>query len=179
MNDRAPMKPAEGLKRPSALPSPPSPPQSRDRSPSGSSRVSQLHPQGQESAGVDSPQRMSDAAETTRVLSISLPLSISDQFRDRARHQGTQVDVLLDAIERHVDQLNDLVMASRQHAPRKSGGLFDRVPSRLTRGGPFVSISLRMKSINVETIDRLAQQSGADSRSHLCAVALEAYLANS
>lgn len=177
MNERAPMKPVEGLKRVSALPGPPAP---RQRATPGSDRGSPLHPRGRKIGEASLKKRISDTAETTRVLSISLPLSISGQFREYARHQGTQVDVLLDAIEANVDQLEELVTASRQQTPHEErSGLFDRVPPRPNRDEPFVSVSLRMKSTNVETLDELATQSGADSRSHLCAVALEAYLANS
>jgi hypothetical protein len=109
-----------------------------------------------------------------RPVSVSVPLTMAEAWRDRAKRDRTsQVDVLLDGLVAHQDKLADLV-AARSEKPMVSDGLFDRTPG--AKGERFVGVSLRIKAGNLEVIDQLADKHGADSRSQLVAAALSAYL---
>ncbi|KQY49619.1 hypothetical protein ASD30_22800 [Nocardioides sp. Root140] len=116
----------------------------------------------------------SASADTMRPVSVSVPLTMGEAWRDRAKRDRTsQVDVLLDALVAHQDELTDLV-AARSEKPTVSDGLFDRTPG--AKGERFVGVSLRIKAGNLEVIDQLADKHGAESRSQLVAAALSAYL---
>ncbi len=116
----------------------------------------------------------SASADTMRPVSVSVPLTMAEAWRDRAKRDRTsQVDVLLDGLVAHQDKLADLV-AARSEKPMVSDGLFDRTPG--AKGERFVGVSLRIKAGNLEVIDQLADKHGADSRSQLVAAALSAYL---
>ena len=115
------------------------------------------------------------SADTMRPVSVSVPLTMAEAGRDRAKSDRTsQLGVLLDALVAHQNELTDLVSA-RSEKPTVSDGLFDRTPG--AKGERFVGVSLRMKSGNLEVIDQLVDKHGADSRSQLVAAALSAYLA--
>lgn len=200
---REPMSPIAGLKKPTDLPSPsarprtlapvpaPSPdpveeqPVDLAASPSPAKEVSgdtaKAEPSSK-SAGRPRKSRTEKAtatarsasADTMRPVSVSVPLTMAEAWRDRAKRDRTsQVDVLLDALVAHQDELADLV-AARSEKPRVSDGLFDRTPG--AKGERFVGVSLRIKAGNLEVIDQLADKHGADSRSQLVAAALSVYL---
>ncbi len=116
----------------------------------------------------------SASADTMKPVSVSVPLTMAEAWRDRAKRDRTsQVDVLLDALVAHQDALTELV-AARGEKPTVSDGLFDRTPG--AKGERFVGVSLRIKAGNLEVIDQLTDKHGADSRSQLVAAALSAYL---
>lgn len=120
------------------------------------------------------PARSADA-DTMKPVSVSVPLTLAEAWRDRAKKDRTsQVDVLLDAIVAHQDELDDLVAAAGQK-PTVNDGLFDRGPG--SKGERFVGVSLRIKSGNLAVIDRLADKHGAAKRSPFVAAVLAAYLA--
>lgn len=200
---REPMSPIAGLKKPTDLPSPsarprtlapvptPSPdpveeqPVDLAASPSPTKEASgdtaKAEPSSK-SAGRSRKSRTEKAtatarsasADTMRPVSVSVPLTMAEAWRDRAKRDRTsQVDVLLDALVAHRDELTDLV-AARSEKPTVSDGLFDRTPG--AKGERFVGVSLRIKAGNLEVIDQLADKHGADSRSQLVAAALSAYL---
>lgn len=203
MSRREPMSPIAGLKKPTDLPSPsarprtlapvpaPSPdpveeqPVDLAASPSPAKEASwdtaKAEPSSK-SAGRPRKSRTEKAtatarsasADTMRPVSVSVPLTMAEAWRDRAKRDRTsQVDVLLDALVAHQDELTDLV-AARSEKPTVSDGLFDRTPG--AKGERFVGVSLRIKAGNLEVIDQLADKHGADSRSQLVAAALSAYL---
>lgn len=203
MTRREPMSPIAGLKKPTDLPSPsarprtlapvptPSPdpveeqPVDLAASPSPAKEASggtaKAEPSSK-SAGRPRKSRTEKAtatarsasADTMRPVSVSVPLTMAEAWRDRAKRDRTsQVDVLLDALVAHQDELTDLV-AARTEKPTVSDGLFDRTPG--AKGERFVGVSLRIKAGNLEVIDQLADKHGADSRSQLVAAALSAYL---
>lgn len=119
-------------------------------------------------------RRVSESADTMKPVSVSVPLTLAESWRDRAKRDRTsQVDVLLDALVAHQDELGDLV-AARSEKPTVHDGLFDRTPG--AKGERFVGVSLRIKSGNLEVIDQLADKHGAEKRSQLIAAALSAYL---
>jgi hypothetical protein len=120
------------------------------------------------------PARSADA-DTMKPVSVSVPLTLAEAWRDRAKKDRTsQVDVLLDAIVAHQDELDALVAAAGQK-PTVNDGLFDRGPG--SKGERFVGVSLRIKSGNLDVIDRLADKHGAAKRSPFVAAVLAAYLA--
>ena len=203
MSRREPMTPIAGLKKPTDLPSPsarprtlapvpaPSPDSVEEQpvdlaaSPSpakepsdGSAKAepsskSTGRPRKSRTEKATAPAR-SASADTMRPVSVSVPLTMAEAWRDRAKRDRTsQVDVLLDALVAHQDKLTDLV-AARSEKPTVSDGLFDRTPG--AKGERFVGVSLRIKAGNLEVIDQLADKHGADSRSQLVAAALSAYL---
>lgn len=203
MTRREPMSPIAGLKKPTDLPPPsarprtlapvptPSPdpveeqPVDLAASPSPAKEASgdtaKAEPSSK-SAGRPRKSRTEKAtatarsasADTMRPVSVSVPLTMAEAWRDRAKRDRTsQVDVLLDALVAHQDELTDLVVA-RSEKPTVSDGLFDRTPG--AKGERFVGVSLRIKAGNLEVIDQLADKHGADSRSQLVAAALSAYL---
>jgi hypothetical protein len=203
MSRREPMTPIAGLKKPTDLPSPsarprtlapvpaPSPapveeqPVDLAASPSPAkepsdgtakaepSSKSTGRPRKSRTEKATAPAR-SASADTMRPVSVSVPLTMAEAWRDRAKRDRTsQVDVLLDALVAHQDKLTDLV-AARSEKPTVSDGLFDRTPG--PKGERFVGVSLRIKAGNLEVIDQLADKHGADSRSQLVAAALSAYL---
>lgn len=122
-----------------------------------------------------SPPARSTDADTMKPVSVSVPLTLAEAWRDRAKKDRTsQVDVLLDAIVAHQDELDDLVAAAAQK-PTVNDGLFDRGTG--SKGERFVGVSLRIKSGNLDVIDRLADKHGAEKRSPFVAAVLAAYLA--
>lgn len=201
---REPMSPIAGLKKPTDLPSPSARPRTLAPVPAPSpdpveeqpvvdlaaspaptkeaSRDTAKAEPSSKSAGRPRKSRpekatasaRSASADTMRPVSVSVPLTMAEAWRDRAKRDRTsQVDVLLDALVAHQDGLADLV-AARSEKPTVSDGLFDRTPG--AKGERFVGVSLRIKAGNLEVIDQLADKHGADSRSQLVAAALSAYL---
>lgn len=203
MSRREPMTPIAGLKKPTDLPSPSARPRTLAPVPAPSpdpveeqpvDLAASLSPAKEPSDGTakaepsskstgrprksrtekaTAPAR-SASADTMRPVSVSVPLTMAEAWRDRAKRDRTsQVDVLLDALVAHQGKLTDLV-AARSEKPTVSDGLFDRTPG--AKGERFVGVSLRIKAANLEVIDQLADKHGADSRSQLVAAALSAYL---
>lgn len=203
MSRREPMSPIAGLKKPTDLPSPSARPRtlapvpapspdpveeqpvdlaaspapakeaSEDTANAEPSSKSTGRPRKSRTEKATAPAR-SASADTMRPVSVSVPLTMAEAWRDRAKRDRTsQVDVLLDALVAHQDELTDLV-AARSEKPTVSDGLFDRTPG--AKGERFVGVSLRIKAGNLEVIDQLADKHGADSRSQLVAAALSAYL---
>lgn len=203
MSRREPMTPIAGLKKPTDLPSPSARPRTLAPVPAPSPDPVEEHPvdlaaspspakepsdgtakaePSSKSTGRPRKSRTEKAtaparsasADTMRPVSVSVPLTMAEAWRDRAKRDRTsQVDVLLDALVAHQDKLTDLV-AARSEKPTVSDGLFDRTPG--AKGERFVGVSLRIKAGNLEVIDQLADKHGADSRSQLVAAALSAYL---
>lgn len=203
MSRREPMSPIAGLKKPTDLPSPSARPRTLAPVPAPSPDPVEEQPvdvaaspapakeasdgtakaePSSKSAGRPRKSRTEKAtaaarsasADTMRPVSVSVPLTMAEAWRDRAKRDRTsQVDVLLDALVAHQDELTDLV-AARSEKPTVSDGLFDRTPG--AKGEWFVGVSLRIKAGNLEVIDQLADKHGADSRSQLVAAALSAYL---
>lgn len=116
----------------------------------------------------------SPSAEMMKAVSVSVPFTLAEAWRDRAKNDRTsQVDVLLDAIVTHKDQLSALVAAASER-PTVSDGLFDRGASAV--GERFVGVSLRIKSTNLDVVDQLAEKHGPVKRSPFVAAVLSAYL---
>ena len=118
--------------------------------------------------------RASSKAETMKSVSVSVPFTVAEAWRDRAKNDRTsQVDVLLDAIVANRNRLSEVVAAASER-PTVSDGLFDRGTS--SAGERFVGVSLRIKSTNLTVIDNLADRHGPVKRSPFVAAVLSAYL---
>jgi len=192
---REPMAPISGLKKPS-LPAPsprprtlaPVPEPTPDSLTEGplTAPAKENAPAAAKSGATASTGRMrkgraeksaagrSASADTMKAVSVSVPLTVAEAWRDSAKRERTsQVDVLLDALVARQDELTDLV-AARTEQPMVSDGLFDRTPG--AKGERFVGVSLRIKSGNLQVIDQLVDKHGAESRSQLVAAALSAHL---
>lgn len=121
------------------------------------------------------------AGMPVKAISVSLPAHTAAAWKDRARRDGvTQVDVLLDAVSTQHARLGDLV---REHRIRQrsgsapaSDGLFVRKQQSDDGFDPYVAVSLRMLSANVDVLDGLVHSTGATSRSQLVLAALTEWL---
>ena len=200
MSRREPMTPIDGLKKPT-LPAPSARPLTLAPVPAPAPDTADEQPEAQ--AGSPAPEPAKEAtraeavgagsartrkaraektaaparsasADTMKPVSVSVPLTLAEAWRDRAKNDRTsQVDVLLDAIVAHQGELTEMV-AARAEKPTVSDGLFDRTPG--VKGERFVGVSLRIKSSNLEVVDQLVDKHGAESRSQLVAAVLFAYL---
>lgn len=205
MSRREPMQPIEGLKKPTDLPRPSARPRTLATVPPPSPEVADSPGDEATEGAVLSPLKDSEpseqpgdaekpkanrskkprsekaaapvhsaSADTMRPVSVSVPLTLGEAWRERAKRDRTsQVDVLLDAIVAHQGELDELVAASSEK-PTVSDGLFDRGVG--AKGERFVGVSLRIKSGNLEVIDRLAEKHGPVKRSPFVAAVLTAYL---
>lgn len=105
-----------------------------------------------------------------------LPLDLSKELREFARSRNkTNADVIFDALESTLEELPQLLKPAAGPAAGDAGqGVFTRTPAKPV--GQKVQISGRIQDDNLTIIDRLVDQHGAESRSHLVEVALRAYL---
>ncbi len=192
MSGRAPLVPVPGLARTASLPPPPprrsvTPKDATVAEPSpvveepaavpeARSRASDPSPVVEEPAAVpEARSRASDAAEIMRSVTLSLPVGVVRQVKDRARADRiSQPEVVMDALLAVRDEIGELL--AKESRPVVSDGLFVRRAGPRGNGDPLATLSLRMLSRNVAAIDELAQVHQAPSRSALCLVALRAYL---
>lgn len=183
---RPPMAPVAGLSRTASLPSPPPRPRPKPIPAAEPTSKPSLHDEPSSPATVTRPsgsaskasRPRSDSAATMRAITLSLPAALIQQVRAKAREEGiSQPDVLMDALVAAQDRLPDLLARDGQRPPTQSDGLFLRQPSPSpATGEPLGTLTLRMLSPNVDTIDDLARAHAAASRSALCATALRNYL---
>lgn len=175
MTERQPLAPVEGLRRESRLPGPPARPApvTRLAPPPPLPKVSPVVTDA--APAPRAPRRASDTAETRRNVALSLPVSVVEDLRRRARaDRASQPEVLLDALAATQDRLAELVKSTEPSRRWVDDGLFVRSAPRVSEA--LTTLSLRMMSSNVDAIDQLVASSEAPSRSMLCAVALRAYL---
>lgn len=135
--------------------------------------------------------RRTDRASSRGSRSPDRPLVVSVPQRIRTRMQAarargiadgqpyTYLDQVLDSIEKTVDDLPDLV---RQHARGvrtvvQKTGLFERKVTAPVEREALVQITIRnVLPSQFEVIDRLVEETGAEYRSTLITVALDAAL---
>ena len=178
-SERPPQAAVPGLSRTAALPPPPTRrPQGRAVAPAPPSTANAEHPaEAVAPSAAKRPARRpaSSSATTTRNVTLSLPASLVAKIRDRARQdRATQPEVLLDALSATESDLGSL-LADTAPTPA-TDGLFVRRTPRPAHADPLSTLSLRLLSTNLETIDSLVAKHGAASRSALCAAALRHYL---
>lgn len=173
MSDRQPLAPVENLRK-EAIPPPKERPQMRSRS-------GPLDAQGEQPRGVgetdvssrgDRP-RAQQKTTIFRSISLSLPAILIKELKASAREkERAQADIVLDAVSAHHDGLPDLVAKRRRQTV--SDGLFTReVPQ--SHDDSLMTLPLRLRADNVDTLDQLTAETNADSRSQLCVAALSAY----
>ncbi|KQP62976.1 hypothetical protein [Nocardioides sp. Leaf285] len=112
--------------------------------------------------------------------SVSVPASIAAAWKDRARRDGANhVDVMLTAVAQQRALLPDLVREHQRQqrpsvGPSPDGVFVQRVEPKPEE--PFVAVPLRMLSANVDILDGLVHEAGANSRSALVTAALASWL---
>lgn len=169
MTDRQPLPPVEGLGRPSRIMAPPR------RVPKPQPAATEAPVTGENSPATITRLPTSADAEVMRSTTLSLPVRLVEQLRDRAtRDHISQPEILMEALSAAREDLTDLVAAA--NPPRESeDGLFVRTSPRGS-AEPLTTLSLRMLKRNIDSIDQLVETSKASSRSQLCALALHRYL---
>jgi hypothetical protein len=127
-----------------------------------------------ESVSQTTRQIVGQTAELMRATTLSLPAAVVTALKARAvADRVTHAEVLLDALSASAGDLADLVRSTRPRPTRE--GLFLRLPTR-GPAEPMATLSVRMLTRNVETIDDLVATTEAASRSLLCTAALRRYL---
>lgn len=170
MTDRQPLQPVDGLGRTSRIMPPPRRIPTPEPTPGDSPAPGEYSP-----APISRLPTSSDA-EVMRSTTLSIPVRLVEQLRERAtRDHVSQPEVLMDALSAKRDQLADLVAAANTHR-NSEDELFVRNTPR-TSTEPLTTLSLRMLSRNLDAIDQLVHASEASSRSQLCTIALRHYLA--
>lgn len=166
--ERRPLQPVKGLS-PTDLPGPPQ----RRRHPEGAASAIPVAAPSPAAALVGASSDAARLDTEVRAISLSLPIGLRQAVKAHARtHNITQADTVMDAVLHQYDRLSQLLAAN---ATAGHDALFVR--SRTTNHDePFASLSLRMHTRNVNTLDELTRIFGAASRSHLCAAALAAEL---
>lgn len=174
--ERKPLPTVEGLARTATLPPPPRRPSGMsDDATSSDIQTEATRPRAvAPSRKPGAPRSRRGESPGFRPVTLSLPVSLVSQVKARARQEQTsQPDVLMDAVAATVDRLDVLLDAS--HSSSESDGLFIR--HQATRPvEPMSTLTVRLLSTNLATIDELAAKHEAPSRSALCAVALRDYL---
>ena len=132
------------------------------------------HERAPRSAGTGKP---ADARTRPRAprgqIVFYLPVELSRQLRSAAHQQSkTHADVIFDAIESRLDDLDALLHEAESTPP--AAGVFTRSDAKPAE--PKVQVSGQIRADNLKVIDRLVEQHGADSRSQLVEVALRAHL---
>lgn len=148
----------------------------------GSSSTAEDRPDTASARTAVPPRRpASSTVVMTRPISFTTPVDVRQALRDAAiRNKMTLTQVILEAIETHVDQLTDLVAGERvgDQPPGETQALFPDRPSiaQHTASETRVAVSLRLTSRNLEVIDHLVESHGAQTRSDLITAALRAHL---
>lgn len=124
------------------------------------------------------PAKASDQVSVTRSISFTTPVPMRNQLRRTAHEQDTTLtQLVLDAIEANIDQLDDLVAAEQPSKIGGEGKLFPQREYAAPRSEePRVATSLRIGSDNLQVLDELVGKHHADNRSQLITAVLRAYL---
>lgn len=183
MSDRPPLKAVAGLAPASKLPKPP---------PRRVRPVEETAPEPVEDSGGGgeaAPQASRRPAMATeprgkrrplpggvgplRGTTLSLPVDLVSQVRERARAEGVVLgELLLDAL---TATREDLRGQFKDNQAAVSDGLFVR-RSRRASNGATAHLGVRLLAENLDVIDKLVAEVGAPSRSALIAAALRMYL---
>jgi hypothetical protein len=120
-----------------------------------------------------------DGTAGNKVVPVVLDASILQDLREfAARTEQTQGSVALRAIEAHADELASH-WSTPASDPGRPGRLFGTHTSLRRRTEPGVQTQLRIAAPDAETLDELAVQWGAPSRSALVNEALRRYVRSS
>lgn len=153
---------------------PPTPPATVPGAPRPSQPGAPRRSTTSDSVSQTASQAASQAAKLIQATTLSLPAAVVTALKARAvADRVTHAEVLLDALSASAGELADLVRSTRPRPTRE--GLFLRLPTR-GPAEPMATLSVRMLTRNVETIDDLVATTEAASRSLLCTAALRRYL---
>lgn len=125
------------------------------------------------------PLASSTAPSATRALSFTTPVSVRGATRVALRDSETTLaELVLSAVAAHIDDLPALIAAERPASAPALGPFPDAPgPARArTDAEPRVNVSLRLSAGNLQVLDQLVEESGADSRSQLITAALRRHL---
>lgn len=131
---------------------------------------------GPKAAGGAGPGTSSRSSGGARRIVFRLDPHLHRSLGDRATAERTSYgQLVLDAVEaaHSGGQLPALLAASS--SARNDTGLFPRLRAR-SDARPAVSVEIRVDARAVEILDRLAQEQGAENRTHLMVTALTAFL---
>lgn len=109
-----------------------------------------------------------------RASNVHIPVTLLEPIAALKRQQGlSNGDVIICAIEQTYPELAGLI----QPAPQAGGTLFAARHARVSRSdtGPLTPFNYRLREQDYTTLDRLVEEFGANSRSHLITVALTAF----
>lgn len=118
-----------------------------------------------------------------RSTTISIPYDLRERLKVRAGAVGVaHARIIMDAVEATYPDLPRLVAEhrARESSPGEvpANGLFPRREERREAGGQHkVPIGLHMTTAELDVLDRVVHEVGAESRSQLCWVALAEHLA--
>ncbi len=160
---------------------PPSPPATRSAPAAGRTRTADAASGGQSLETTPGPSRpkpsspsSSKVTTASRQVAFLLPPDLRDQLRERAHSTDkSQPDVVLDAIDATYKRLPELIAETSDTSG--STGLFNRRPTR-RHNVDTVTVSVRLPTDAIATIDKLAKDTNAASRTHLLVTALANYL---
>ena len=122
--------------------------------------------------------KVSDQVNVTRSISFTTPVPMRNELRRTAHEQDTTLtQLVLDAIEANIDQLDELIAGEQPPKGGEAGKLFPQREYAASRTEePRVATSLRIGSSNLRILDDLVQEHHADNRSQLITAVLRAHL---
>lgn len=119
--------------------------------------------------------RVDQALGPLRASNVHIPVTLIGGINDTKRTtRMSNGDIIITAIEQTYEQLRERI----RPRPATGGALFSRRVSRPPRTPttePVTPLNFRMTSDDYQVLDRLVDELGAASRSHLITVALSAY----
>lgn len=139
-------------------------------------RQSDREPGPKATGGAGGPGTSSRSSGGARRIVFRLDPDLHRSLGNRATAERTSYgQLVLDAVEavHSGGQLQALLAASS--SARDDTGLFPRLRAR-SDARPAVSVEIRVDARAVEILDRLAQEQGAENRTHLMVTALTAFL---
>ncbi len=185
MSERQRLPEAVGLVR-GRVPGPPPRPKSTERFAQVPTPVPPTSGETPASSGdeMSQPTRRSrpKASETSTggmsKTSISLPSNLVASLRERLQADPavTQIQFILEAVERNATRLKELIDADRPRANDQE--LFAGVRRGRRAAGERAVVSFSITSADLKVLDMLVKEAGALNRSQLIRVALQAQLAD-
>lgn len=136
-------------------------------------------PANAEPDATEQPEPAADAAPATagavRASNVHIPVALIDALNETKRTtRMSNGDIIITALEQTYEQLKTLI----HPRPTTGGALFSQRVSRPPRTPitePVTPLNYRLSTEDYAVLDKLVDDLGATSRSHLITVALSAY----
>lgn len=155
-----------------SLPTRPSLPARRTTPPSPGNNSAQSP---QRSVAPKPPNDVPTAKGAVRASNVHIPVALIDALNETKRTtRMSNGDIIITALEQTYEQLKTLI----HPRPVAGGSLFSQRVSRPPRTPivePVTPLNFRLSTDDYAVIDKLVDELGATSRSHLITVALSAY----